>query len=112
MDVTYEMLNDLLVLKPESRIDSSNAQAFEARCTTLIADGPKKVVIDFSKVDYISSAGLRVILVAAKMVKSQGGALTLCGLRGNVREVMEISGFDVLLGFHKDIIEAGSALNA
>jgi stage II sporulation protein AA (anti-sigma F factor antagonist) len=110
MAMTHEVLNGLLVLQPESRIDSSNATDFEARCATLIAQGPKKVVIDFSNVGYISSAGLRVVLVTAKTVKSQGGALTLCGLRGNVREVMEVSGFDVLLGAHEGISEAATAL--
>ncbi len=112
MVMTHEVLNGLLVVKPESRIDSSNAGTFEAHCAKLIAEGPKKVVVDLSTVDYISSAGLRVILVAAKTVKSQGGSLTLCGLSGNVREVMEVSGFDVLFGAHEGIAEAAAALGA
>jgi anti-sigma B factor antagonist len=112
MELTHEVVNGLLVLRPESRIDSSNAAAFEARCAALIAGGPKKVVIDFSGVDYISSAGLRVLLVAAKNAKSQGGALTLCGLRGNVRDVLEVSGFDTLLGAHDGVEAAAAALGA
>lgn len=112
MDLTHEVLNGLLVVRPENRIDSSNAAAFEARCAALIAEGPQKVVIDFSGVDYISSAGLRVLLVAAKSAKSMGGALTLCSLRGSVREVIEVSGFDTLLGVHEGLSEAASALGA
>jgi anti-anti-sigma factor len=110
MELTHEVLNGLLVVRPESRIDSSNAAAFESRCAALIAEGPRKVVIDFSGVDYISSAGLRVLLVAAKSARSQGGALTLCGLRGGVREVIEVSGFDTLLGVHDGVNEAAMAL--
>jgi anti-sigma B factor antagonist len=110
MDLTHEVTNGLLVVRPKSRIDSGNAAAFEARCATLIAEGPQKVVIDFTEVDYISSAGLRVLLVAAKSARAQGGALTLCGLRGNVREVLEVSGFDTLLGAHDGVSEAAAAL--
>jgi anti-sigma B factor antagonist len=110
MDLTHEVSNGLLVVRPTSRIDSSNAAAFESRCVALIAAGPQKVVIDFSGVDYISSAGLRVLLVAAKSAKSQGGGLTLCGLRGNVREVLEVSGLDTLLGAHDGLSEAAAAL--
>jgi len=112
MELTHEVLNGLLVVRPGSRIDSGSAPAFEAHCAALIAQGPQKVVIDFSQVDYISSAGLRVLLVAAKSAKSQGGALTLCGLRGNVREVIEVSGFDTLLGAHAGVSEAAAALRS
>lgn len=112
MELTHEVSNGLLVVRPGSRIDSSNAAAFEARCAALIAEGPPKVIIDFSGVDYISSAGLRVLLVAAKSAKSKGGALTLCGLRGNVHEVIEVSGFDTLLGVHDGVSEAAAALGA
>ncbi|GLI92303.1 STAS domain-containing protein [Methylocystis echinoides] len=110
MDVTHEVLNELLVIRPQSRIDSSTASAFEARCASLIDEGPAKVVIDFSNVDYISSAGLRALLVAAKKARSQGGALTLCGLSGGVRDVMAVSGFDTILGAHSDVSEARAAL--
>lgn len=112
MELTHEVSNGLRVVRPGSRIDSSTAGDFEARCAALIAEGPPKVVIDFSGVEYISSAGLRVLLVAAKSAKSRGGALTLCGLRGSVREVFEVSGFDTLLGAHDSVSEAAAALGA
>jgi len=110
MDLTHEVSNGLLVIRPMSRIDSGTAGAFEAACASLIAEGPSKVVIDFSQVDYISSAGLRSLLIAAKKAKALGGALTLCGLRGNVREVMAVSGFDTILGAHEGVPEAAAAL--
>lgn len=110
MDLIHEILNGLLIVRPRTRIDSVTAQSFEEQCAALIASGPTKVVIDFSEVDYISSAGLRVLLVSAKSAKSLGGALTLCGLRGNVREVIEVSGFDTILGAHADVAEAVAAL--
>ncbi len=112
MDLTHEISEGLLVLRPKSRIDSSTAAAFEEQCAALIDKGPNKVVIDFADVDYVSSAGLRALLVAAKKARSSGGALTLCGLRGNVKEVMAVSGFDSILGAHADVGEAFAALRA
>ncbi len=110
MDLTHEISDGLLVVRPKSRIDSGTAASFEEQCAALIAEGPSRVVIDFSQVDYVSSAGLRALLVAAKKAKSLGGGLTLCGLRGNVKEVMSVSGFDAMLGAHPGIEEAAAAL--
>lgn len=110
MDPSYEVSDGLLVIRPMSRIDSGTASSFEALCLSLIDEGPTKVVVDFSQVDYISSAGLRALLVAAKKAKSLGGALTLCNLAGGVREVMAVSGFDTILGAHAGVAEARAAL--
>ncbi|MGA9598814.1 MAG: STAS domain-containing protein [Methylocystis sp.] len=110
MDLTHEVSNGLLVISPKSRVDSGTAGAFEARCMSLISEGPTKVIIDFSDVDYISSAGLRALLIVGKKAKSLGGALTLCGLNGSVREVMAVSGFDTILGSHAGVSEAAAAL--
>lgn len=112
MEVTHEVSDGVLIIRPGSRIDSGTAAAFEAQCASLIEEGPAKVVIDFSSVAYISSAGLRALLVAAKKAKSHGGALTLCGLDGGVRDVMAVSGFDRILGAHEGISQARAALGA
>ena len=112
MDLTHEVSNGLLVISPKGRIDSDTAADFETRCASLIAEGPAKAIVDFSQVTYISSAGLRALLVVAKQAKSLGGALTLCALDGGVREVMSVSGFDTLLGAHACVSEAAAALGA
>ena len=64
--LNHETVNGALVLKPARRIDSSSAKAFEDDAAALLDKGPKKVVIDATDLDYISSAGLRVILTTAK----------------------------------------------
>jgi anti-anti-sigma factor len=112
MELTYEVSDGLLVIRPGSRVDSGTAASFEAQCSSLIDEGPTKVVVDFSKVDYVSSAGLRALLIIAKKAKSVGGALTLCGLAGGVQEVMSVSGFDTILGAHAGVSEARAALGA
>ncbi len=110
MDLSHEVSNGLLVVRPKSRIDSGTAASFEAQCAALLDAGPNRAIIDLSEVDYVSSAGLRALLIAAKKAKSLGGALTLCGLRGSVKEVMAVSGFDAMLGAHAGVDEAAAAL--
>jgi len=77
----------------QGRIDSATASAFEQAVQDVFARPGARVLLDFSAVDYISSAGLRVVLMAAKRAKQAQGRLLLCGLPQHVREVFEISGF-------------------
>ena len=95
MDVSKE--GDVLVAVPAGRLDSNNAKAFEEDLLGRIEAGETKILVDFSKLDYISSAGLRVFLMAAKRMKAADGKLVLCALSENVREVFEISGFNNIL---------------
>ncbi|MBB4845910.1 anti-anti-sigma factor [Paucibacter oligotrophus] len=75
------------------RIDSASAATFEQAVLELFSAPGRRAVLDFAGVDYISSAGLRVVLMVAKRAKQGQGQLLLCGLAPHVREVFEISGF-------------------
>ena len=65
-----------------------------------MVSGAKKVLLDFSSLDYISSAGLRVLLGAAKQLRAKGGTLGMFGLNQSVQEVFEISGFSSILSVY------------
>lgn len=110
IEMAHEVRNGCLILRPAKRIDSSTAKSFEEQANALLDAGSKKVVIDFSDLDYISSAGLRVVLTTAKRAKAAGGALTLCGVHDNVKEVIEVSGFDSIFGVHDGVDAALAAL--
>ncbi|QEL63893.1 hypothetical protein OTERR_04170 [Oryzomicrobium terrae] len=75
------------------RLDSATAPGFEKTLHDLFLHPARRVLMDFSGLDYISSAGLRVVLMAAKRSKQSQGQLVLCNLQPHVREVFEISGF-------------------
>jgi anti-anti-sigma factor len=109
-NLNHEIIDGSLVLKPSRRIDASSAKAFEEDANALLDTGPKKVVIDASNLDYISSAGLRVILSTAKRLKSAGGALTFACAGTHVKEVLSISGFDAIFGLHDSVDAARSSL--
>ncbi len=93
MNIGEQKVQDIVVLLPGGRLDSNTAEAFEQTVMGKIEGGESRLVIDFSELDYISSAGLRVLLMAAKRIKSEQGAMALCGLKSHIREVFEISGF-------------------
>jgi stage II sporulation protein AA (anti-sigma F factor antagonist) len=93
MNLAIEKFGGSLLMSPEGRIDSANAAALEADLLAQVEKGASKVVLDMSRLDYISSAGLRVVLVLAKRLKQMAGSLVLCSLQPHVREVFEISGF-------------------
>ena len=85
------------VLAAGGRLDAAGAPEREERGRGAIQAGSKRLLIDMAGVDYVSSAGLRSLLVLAKAMKTAGGAMALCCLTATVREVMTISGFDNIL---------------
>ena len=78
--------------------------------TRLLSGGAPHLAIDMSKLDYISSAGLRVLLVVARRMQLAKGKVVLFGLLPNVREVFAISGFDKIFSIHSDAEAAIAAI--
>lgn len=81
------------VIMIEGRLDSSSSGILEKKLLSLLETGEKNFLVDFSGMDYISSAGLRVLLMAAKKTKPAGGKVVLSALTDNVKEVFDIAGF-------------------
>ncbi len=106
MSILFSKKSGVLIAIPIDRLDANNSPEAEALFTENIENGETKVVIDFSKTNYISSAGLRVILRAAKMVKQRGGGLVIYNANELVREVLDISGFSTLFNTHDNLDEA------
>lgn len=77
----------------EGRLDSSNSGTLEKKITALLEAGESSFLFDFTAMDYISSAGLRVLLMTAKKSKANGGRVALSALTENVKEVFDIAGF-------------------
>ena len=101
----------VLVLAPAGRLDSTNAKSFEEQLTGVIGGGETKVLVDLSSLDYISSAGLRALLIGAKRMKEAGGSLAFCSLNDGVQEVFTTSGFsnilNVLSGKEEALVSLG-----
>ena len=93
------------VISASGKIDAMTAPALESSISDLIGEGKSCLALDLGGVEYISSAGLRVILAAAKSLKGKDGMLLLANARGPVQEVFEISGFGSIFCFY-DSLEA------
>ena len=109
MKLSPRRFADVVVVSPVGRIDQSSADAFKdalashlARCTA----GEDRLILDLSGLEYISSAGLRVLMLAAKQSKAQGGTLLLTGLQPLVREIFEISRFTMVFDITPSLREA------
>ncbi|MFM7084677.1 MAG: STAS domain-containing protein [Hyphomicrobium sp.] len=100
LELKNKKIDTMTVLSPVGRIDSATAKSFEDGVMKFLDGSSNKIVMDLSSLEYVSSAGLRVFLTAAKKAKSLGGGLTLCAPKPNVREVFDISGFTNLFGVH------------
>ena len=110
MEFAQEQAGDVVIAKLTGRLDSSAAQPAEESFVQVLAGGTPHLVIDLSNLEYISSAGLRVLLVVAKKVQQAQGKLVLFGLVPNVREVFSISGFDKIFSIRDDAASAVAAV--
>jgi stage II sporulation protein AA (anti-sigma F factor antagonist) len=106
MNVTTDRRGETLVVIAEGRVDGANAAAYQAAIQDAIDESDKAVVLDFSNLTYISSAGLRVILLVARDLQKQGAQFAACSLSAPVKEVFSISGFDKIIPVHDSQDEA------
>lgn len=106
MTIATETTATATIVPLQGQINSANAAALEAEVLTLVDGGVRNLVFDFSALDYISSAGLRMVLVTAKRLKQEGGQLVLCAMQPHVREVFDISGFLAILNVEPTRAEA------
>lgn len=106
MPIATETTAAATTVSLQGQINSANANGLEAEVLTLLDGGVKNLVLDFSALDYISSAGLRMVLVVAKRLKQDKGRLVLCAMQPHVREVFDISGFLAILDVEPTRAEA------
>jgi anti-anti-sigma factor len=98
------------VVAPRGRLDAVSSPDFESALGHLVTAGEKWFVLDLSKVDYISSAGLRAVMMVAKKARASGGEAVLVGLKGSVAEVVDLAGLQSLLRVFANECEALTSL--
>lgn len=111
MSIKSEFEGGTLIVSTDQRLDTNTAPEAEKVITNAIENGSCNVVMNFSDTDYISSAGLRVILKSAKLLKPKQGIIVLCNANEQITEVLEISGFSGLVKIFNTLDEAMSAFN-
>lgn len=97
-----ELKNDgIITFELKGRLDSNTSNDFEERLLGSIQNGENRIILDFGNLEYISSAGLRVLLKAARELKGGDGQLLLCSLKDYIREVFDLSGFVAFLPIYE-----------
>ncbi|HVS15084.1 MAG TPA: STAS domain-containing protein, partial [Thermoanaerobaculia bacterium] len=102
MEVQEITAAEVLVLLPVGRLDTTTSSDFETRALAVLSRGVSRFVIDCGRLDYVSSAGLRVLLMLAKRLSGGKGALVLCSMSKPVLEVFEIAGFSRIFAIEPD----------
>jgi anti-anti-sigma factor len=101
LETASRQFADVVVAVPTGRIDHQSAAQFEAALAPLVHEacsGKGALVLDFTGVEYISSVGLRALMIAAKQLRAAGAKIAVTNLRPVVAEILAISRFDRLLG--------------
>ncbi len=106
MQMTEERQSDVCILGLSSRLDATSAKLVEDRILGLIDAGNHRLVLDLARLEYVSSAGLRVFVLAGKRLKAAGGQLALSGLTDNVRQVFDIAGLSSIFSIYPSRDEA------
>lgn len=116
MELSVRSLGTVRVVAAIGRLDHANAKAFQADLAPQLSDctapatGGVPVVLDFAGVDYISSVGLRALMIAAKQVAQQHGAIAIAALTPVVAEVFQVSQFDRVFRVFASVEAAVAAL--
>jgi anti-anti-sigma factor len=96
VDILEEKSGASVVLGLQGRLDHTSVEATEQRLLAALEAGHRQLIIDLASLDYISSAGLRVLLIVAKKAKALGGRIALCSPRPFVKEILDVSGFSTI----------------
>ncbi|MFS0726544.1 STAS domain-containing protein [Paenibacillus sp. 1P07SE] len=93
MEITIQQVDDVVVIQWKGRLDSASMTQAEQHFLRLWDGGCRRIVFRLDELDYVSSAGLRVMLLTVKKSRADEGRVAFCLLRDNVREILDISGF-------------------
>jgi anti-anti-sigma factor len=110
MEISDESRAGVVVVTARGRLDGASSGMFAAHLERLVSAGQARLVVDFSGVDFVSSAGLRAVLTLVKKVRAAKGVFALCAVQGPVREVLDITGFATMIEIHPELNTALAAL--
>ena len=111
LTIQGEKKSGTLIAKAAGRIDGSNAREFQDALEAFLEGEVAALILDMENLTYISSAGLRVILLVSKKLQRSSSKFGICALSKSIGEVFQISGFDKIIPTHRTQADALSAIN-
>ena len=101
MELSIEKQGNINVVEVKGRLDTSNYMEFDNKLQELMTPG-SFTLVDCTELDYVSSSGLRVLLIALKKSEQTGSKLALCSLKPQIMEIFKISAFDSIFTIFPD----------
>jgi anti-anti-sigma factor len=109
VEIGEHRYGDILILSPAGRIDNDTSTDFQTKLLAALTPGAA-VLVDFSAIEYVSSAGLRALMMGSKQSKAANGRLAVAALGPVVKEIFEISRFSLVVQVFDTVPEALAAL--
>lgn len=106
MDIKTRQLKHVTVMSVIGRVDSATAPDLEKSLQGLVESDHNQIVLDLHETEYMSSAGLRVLVSSLKLTKKNGGDLRLAQISGRVQEVLDLAGLTPIFQLYSDVVEA------
>lgn len=112
MELNHRRLNRVDLIEVVGRVDATTAPQLKQLIESIFADGRYRIVLDFSRLEYISSPGLRVLIEARKKAREwkltdlEGGDVRIANLPPRIKEVFDLTGFSSLFEIYGDTVEA------
>jgi len=106
MEVIEKRHDGVIILRLVGRLDANTSAGFREQLLNTIKAGNNNIILDCERLDYISSAGLRIVLEGSKQVKLVEGKVVLCFLQSYIKEVFEVAKFDAFLPIATTVEEA------
>lgn len=110
MDLQTRTEGNVIVVTISGRLDAVTAPDYEKKIRQMIDSGNSYFVVDFEHLEYISSAGLRALLLMGKLLKEKDGQVCFANVKGNVRSVFDMSGFSTIFRMEDSTAAAVAAL--
>jgi anti-anti-sigma factor len=112
VEITEQLTGRVLTVALKGRLDGTTSKGVEELILKRIDEGARTLVVDLAQLDYISSVGLRVLMLAAKRLKSVAGTIVVCALQPSIKQVFDIAGFASLFRLFDTRAEAIQQLTA
>jgi anti-anti-sigma factor len=111
MEISEQNTDQCVIIGIEGRLDTMNYTVLEQKLMELFDHHKYNILVDCTRMNYISSSGLRILLIALKRITLMQGKFVLCGLKENIHEIFEISGFTSIFEIHQSVEEAGKVFS-
>jgi anti-anti-sigma factor len=106
MELSETRRDGVLILELKGRLDAETSPMFEGRLLGHIRQGERRIVLQGSGLDYVSSSGLRALLMADRLLKDPPGKIVVCGLMARIERIFQITGFSSIFPVHESLEEA------